>query len=182
MRNFILLSVLCLSLNGFAQRNPEITANELKKDVNYLASDSLKGRKPGTPEADLAASFIRKEFIADHLKLLFEKGYQSFEIVTDATLGPHNVLKFNGFNGEIGQNFTPVVYSSNAGVSAYVAFAGIAQFRTSVERVGFHLRFGNDGNPANPRAVLRGENKAAPAKFSQPRADRRVSVGHGRHK
>jgi len=124
MKKLIYLLGLLVSMNVFAQHNPEITAGDLKKDVTYLASDSLKGRKPGTPEAGLAAGFIRKEFVADHLKLLFEKGYQNFEIVTSASLGAHNALKFNGFEGAVGRNFTPVVYSSNASVSAYVVFAG----------------------------------------------------------
>jgi len=124
MRNFFLMLVLCFSIHGLAQRSSEITARELKKDVGYLASDSLKGRKPGTPEAGLAASFIKKEFVADHLKLMCDKGYQNFEIITDATAGPHNVLKFEGCTGEPGKDFTPLVYSSNAGVSAFVSFVG----------------------------------------------------------
>jgi hypothetical protein len=54
----------------FSQRNPEITAKELKTDVYFLASDSLKGRKPGTKEADIAANYIRDQFIASGLKLI----------------------------------------------------------------------------------------------------------------
>src|ERR1035437_2537364 len=107
MKKIMLLAGICLTLNGFAQRNPEITAAELKKDVTFLASDSLKGRKPGTPEANVAAAFIRAEFKADHLKLMCENGYQNFEIVTNASLGSHNVLKFGSFEGEVGKNYTP---------------------------------------------------------------------------
>ena len=40
---------------------PEITTQELKSHEFFLASDSLKGRFPGTREINIAAAYIRDE-------------------------------------------------------------------------------------------------------------------------
>src|ERR1035437_1496669 len=108
----------------FSQRKPEITAKELKTDVYFLASDSLKGRKPGTKEGKLAAGYIRDQFKASGLKLICDNGFQYFEIVTDVTAGDHNDLRFEDFQGTFKQDFMPVAYSSNGTIGNSVAFAG----------------------------------------------------------
>jgi Zn-dependent M28 family amino/carboxypeptidase len=51
---FILLPLACA-----AQKN---ASSQLLKDVEYLSSDELKGRKTGTPENKIAASFIATRF------------------------------------------------------------------------------------------------------------------------
>jgi aminopeptidase YwaD len=124
MKRMLLGFFLFTTAFAYAQRNPEITATELRNDVFYLASDSLKGRKPGTKEADLAAKYIRKQFEAAGLKLLCDTGFQYFEIVTDAVLGPKNSLVFPGFTGAVKTEYTPLAYSSNGTVNANVVFAG----------------------------------------------------------
>jgi len=120
-----LIAILFL-ISGFAsaQRSPEISAKELKADIYYLASDSLKGRKPGTPEGDLAAKYIREQFRVSGLKLIGDNGFQYFDIVTSATLGEKNELRFEGFTGTLKKDFTPVAFSSNATIDAGVVFAG----------------------------------------------------------
>ncbi len=45
-----------------------ITANDLKKHLTFLASDSLKGRDTGSPEQKVAAQYIAKHFDACGLK------------------------------------------------------------------------------------------------------------------
>jgi hypothetical protein len=55
--------------NSFAQNiNKLITANEALRLENFLAADSLKGRKVGTPQIDIAADFINYEFKKAGLK------------------------------------------------------------------------------------------------------------------
>jgi hypothetical protein len=119
-----LFFLLILTDVVFSQRKPEITAQELKTDVYFLASDSLKGRKPGTKEADIAANYIRDQFIASGLKLICDNGFQYFEIVTDVTAGDHNDLRFEGFQGTFKKDFMPVAYSSNGTIGNTVVFAG----------------------------------------------------------
>ena len=121
---FILLFLLFLTDVVFPQRNPEITAKELKTDVYFLASDSLKGRKPGTKEGNVAAGYIREQFKASGLKLICDNGFQYFEIVQDVTVGEHNNFRFEDFQGTLKKDFMPVAYSSNGTISSSVVFAG----------------------------------------------------------
>ena len=39
-----------------------ITADELRSHITWLASDELEGRGTGTPSIDLAAEYIAREF------------------------------------------------------------------------------------------------------------------------
>ena len=103
---FIIL-LLFVNIVAYPQRKPEITAQELKTDVYFLASDSLKGRKPGTKEANVAANYIRDQFKASGLKLIGDNGFQYFEIVTDITTGANNSLAFEGFKGTLKKDFLP---------------------------------------------------------------------------
>lgn len=119
----IILFVFFFVFSSYSQK-PGISAENLKKDIYFLASDSLKGRKPGTKEADVAAFFIRDHFISAGLKLICDDGYQYFEIVTDVELGPHNVLAFNNFQGLVSKDYTPLAYSSPGVLHAPVVFAG----------------------------------------------------------
>ena len=58
--NTTLILGFSLILNSlFAQNSTEITVDELKSHIYYLADDSLKGRKPGTPEAKISAEYIK---------------------------------------------------------------------------------------------------------------------------
>ncbi len=115
--------VLFISTILFAQKG-QITAKDLHEYVQFLASDSLKGRKPGTPEINVAATFIRDHFIAAGLKPMGEKGFQWFDIVTDVKLGDKNGLSFDGFEGMIKKDFIPLSFSSSATIKAPVLFAG----------------------------------------------------------
>ena len=125
MRILISFLLLLFFVNTvFSQRSPEITAVDLKADVYFLASDSLKGRKPGTREADVAANYIRDQFNAAGLKLICEDGFQYFEIVTDVSLGDRNSISFDGFQGTLKKDFMPVAYSSDGIVNSTVVFAG----------------------------------------------------------
>jgi aminopeptidase YwaD len=117
-------ALLLFSGFAFAQRTPDISVKDLKADVYYLASDSLKGRKPCTPGGNLAAEYIRKQFQASNLKMLSDNGFQYFEIISDVTLGAENFLKSESFQGEVKKDFMPLAYSSNGALNAPVVFAG----------------------------------------------------------
>ncbi len=116
--------VLCVfSLFLYAQKG-EITAKELHGYVQFLASDSLKGRKPGSPEINLAANYILDHFRASGLKPLADQGFQYFDIVTDVKVGEDNKLKFEGFTGMLKRDFIPLAFSSCGEINAPVVFAG----------------------------------------------------------
>jgi aminopeptidase YwaD len=120
---FFLLFPVLIATGGFSQQ-VSVSAKDLQEYVQFLASDSLKGRKPGTAEINVAAGYIRDHFKSAGLKLLGENGFQWFEIVTDVTLTGKNALSFGDFEAAIKKNFIPLSFSGSATVNAPVVFAG----------------------------------------------------------
>jgi len=77
MKLWILLSSLALSLSAQGVTAPHahiarITADGLKADVSYLASDELEGRATPSPGLDKAADFLAQRHEALGLKPLFK--------------------------------------------------------------------------------------------------------------
>ncbi len=122
--SILLLAILFSSKAIFAQYSPEITTIDLQKQIGFLASDSLKGRKPGTPEDAVASAYISDCFKKAGLKLMFENGLQKFEIVADVKAGNNNAISFDGFSAKQGVDFTPLSFSASATITAPVVFAG----------------------------------------------------------
>ncbi len=54
----IFLLLIVLSSGIIAQNNPEITADEIKQHITYLASDELEGRMTGTDALYKAAELF----------------------------------------------------------------------------------------------------------------------------
>lgn len=107
-----------------SQNNPEITVPELKTHVYYLASDSLKGRKPGTEGGKLAAEYIRNQLVASGLNPLGEDGFQYFNITTSVEPGENNEFSFDGVQAISAKDYKPMAFSSNTTLEAEVVFAG----------------------------------------------------------
>src|SRR3954470_8788881 len=69
-----------LSLAGALAQTPQqiaggVTANDLKADVSFLASDALQGRGTPSPGLDIAAEFIASQFRAAGLDPAGDDGY-----------------------------------------------------------------------------------------------------------
>ena len=127
MKKIILLVfVAAFSLNARTQVqiDPEITTVELNEHISILASDSLEGRKPGTPGGLKSAEYIRNQLLNAGLKPLGENGFQYFDVVTDIKTGVNNSFSFNDINGKINEDFVPFSFSKNDEVEAGVVFAG----------------------------------------------------------
>jgi aminopeptidase YwaD len=119
----ILLAFLLGSFVVEAQ-NFTFDTQQLEKHIRFLASDSLKGRYAGTAEDLVAATYIRDQFAAYGLDLLFVDGFQSFEVVTSIEPGNNNSLSIAGSQGVFGEDYGLYAFSSNATVEAEVVFAG----------------------------------------------------------
>ncbi len=121
-----LLFIICLALPFLlqAQGSEAITIPEIKSHVNYLASDELAGRKPGTEGGHLAAEYIRDQLREIGLELLGEEGFQYFDVVTDVETGENNQFRFDGVSGTLGADFSPLSFSENGTHEAEVVFAG----------------------------------------------------------
>jgi aminopeptidase YwaD len=118
-----LFVVMLLNISVQSQSNAEITIEELKEHITYLASDELKGRLSGTPEGLLAAKYIRDQ-IKPFMTLLGEDGFQYFNVVTDVKLGSNNKLSFGDFEGVVDESFAPYSFSKSTTVKAKVVFVG----------------------------------------------------------
>ncbi len=115
--------LLILSFN-FLFSNPEITRDEIYKHIDFLASDKLEGRKPGTPGGKAAAEYIRNYFKKLDLKLLGDDGFQYLDVITKVEAGPGNKLEFNNFSGKPEVDFIPLPFSENKALKAPLVFAG----------------------------------------------------------
>jgi len=120
------VSVLFLLPGLYSQivTSPEITVDDLKSHISFLASDELKGRYTGTPGSKAAAEYIRAQFLDAGLKMLGEEGFQNFEVVVSVRAGEGNSLKINDKIAKSGIDCTPFPFSKNATVASAVVFAG----------------------------------------------------------
>ncbi|MCK5170413.1 MAG: M20/M25/M40 family metallo-hydrolase [Bacteroidales bacterium] len=121
---FISLIISITSCNQVKIDNPEITKAELREHIEFLASDSLKGRLPGTPEGLIAAQYIGNKLEQFGFTSIADNGYQYFDVVTEVIAGDKNTLEFDDFAGTLNDNFIPYNYSANQTLEANVTFAG----------------------------------------------------------
>ncbi|MBU1097001.1 MAG: M20/M25/M40 family metallo-hydrolase [Bacteroidetes bacterium] len=119
-----LFFVVLINQKTFSQDSPEITVDELKGHIGYLASDELEGRKPGTEGIEKAAKYIKEQLLKLNVKPAGDNYYQSFEIVTDLKTGDNNSFSFGDFNGKLNTDFVPLNISENGKLTAPVVFAG----------------------------------------------------------
>ena len=124
MRILVFVFLLALLASCASKFNPEITVEDIKENIEFLASDSLKGRKSGEHGDFLAAEFIRSKFEAAGLELLYENGFQDFNLVSSAELGQGNLLKVNGKEFVAEKDFLPYAFSANTTVESGVVFVG----------------------------------------------------------
>ena len=104
--------------------NPEITSSEIKEHITFLASDSLKGRKPGTPEGKIASEYIASEFENAGLTKLGDSFFQEFKVVTKVSEGANNSLIVGENKAELGIDFRPLAFSKNTKVEGDLVFVG----------------------------------------------------------
>ena len=135
-----------------APANETIGADDLRRDVFFLASDALGGRLTGTRENRLAAQFIRTRFADLGLRPVGPTGthLQAFDMII-ATLGASNTLEVTTDGAvapaALGDDFYPERFSASGQASGRVVFAG---FGISAPRLGHDDYAGDDDS-------LRGE-------------------------
>jgi aminopeptidase YwaD len=79
----VLLLTTALPASVHAQEIPiDLSATKrMEQDLFFLSSDALKGRKPGTPEADVAREYIAGKMMAYGIEPMGENGYfQKFPV------------------------------------------------------------------------------------------------------
>ena len=109
--------------------NPEITSEEIKEHISFLASDKLKGRDSGTDEIKAAAIYISDEFKNCGLEPIFNGDFlQEFSFIKTIELTDKNNLSFflkeNEIKPKLKEDYITVPFSGNAEVNAKLVFAG----------------------------------------------------------
>lgn len=136
MKNRILglLLLLFISGIGYSQneidkvRSNEITKEEIYEHINYLASEKLEGRYPGTQGDILAREYISREFEKYGLIPKGDSAFiQRFDMNNGVKKGKANTLKFYDDGKQVSvseSDFTPLGLSSNGKVKGGLVFAG----------------------------------------------------------
>lgn len=120
----ISILTLFVAIVTLAQQPVKIAPADLEKHVVFLASDSLKGRKPGTLEAGVASRYILENFMMAGLQPIADNGFQYFDVVTGVELGGNNSFALNENPFDLNKDFVPLAFSSSGAVDAPVVFAG----------------------------------------------------------
>jgi aminopeptidase YwaD len=142
------LAALMLASQTVAQQSSRrpgaVEAARLREHVTYLASDKLEGRRTGTNGATEAARYVAREFMRLRVSPdagvmcgeLNEKCYmQEFPYVAGVELGKGNALTATrradqtqgsplAIDFRVGEDWTPLGFSSNARVEGRAVFAG----------------------------------------------------------
>lgn len=119
-----ILPLIVILLLSSCSQSRYVTVKELKSHVQYLSSDSLKGRLTGSTGDSLAADYIRKELTSYGLTPLSGDGLQRFEVTKRVIAGKNNSLTINGTNYIAEKDFMPLSFSSNGNLESEVVFAG----------------------------------------------------------
>lgn len=119
-----ILFLISITIKAQVDVSEEIKFDELKAHVNYLASDELEGRLPGTTGGQKAAEYIREQLNALNIKLLGENGFQYFDVAKGIEAGENNYLRIAGASLEFGKDYLPLSYSANGEFNAGLIFAG----------------------------------------------------------
>lgn len=132
MRKYIFILFLFVTAAAFAQKNPDnpqITSDEIKAHLQFLASDNLKGRFSGSPEEKIAANYIKEDFERHGLKPAFAESYfQEFPFIEKIELTKNNklFLEIEGKknNLRLQKDFITAPFSGKAKFSGEIVFAG----------------------------------------------------------
>jgi aminopeptidase YwaD len=104
--------------------NPEVTVDELKDHIEYLASDSLNGRLTGSRGDSLAAEYIRSQLVSAGFIPVSDAGLQKFRVTKRIVAGKGNKLSINGNEFKPETDFMPSAFTSDGSLDAEVVFAG----------------------------------------------------------
>lgn len=133
MKRILYLIIVLTGIVSAQKNNPEITADEIKDHITYLASDELEGRMTGTPELYKAADFLKNEFESYGLNPLFNGSFfQDFPFMEKLELGDKNEFVTESIsvnipgarNSKLEQEFIPLSFTDNQSIECKVIFAG----------------------------------------------------------
>lgn len=100
------------------------SAVQLRSHVEYLASDSLKGRRTGTEGESLAANYIAAAFRRTGLQPRGTDGFfQPFPVSEGREIAPATTLTINDRTLALHKDFFPLSYSANKTIDAMASIS-----------------------------------------------------------
>lgn len=181
------LSVAPLMAENESTANAAAAAR-IRDNVGYLASDELEGRGVGTDGLNKASKFMAEQLKQIGLDMTAVGGqpFQSFEVVTEAKLGPEdkNRLKLVGPGEkeavplELGKQFNPLAAGGSGKFDLPIVFVGFGitapdllyDDYAGVDVKGkavLMLRKEPQGDPHNPHSAFNGPHPTRHATFSR---------------
>ncbi|MCR4321316.1 MAG: M28 family peptidase [Candidatus Brocadiaceae bacterium] len=114
--------------------SPEITADDFRTEVKYIASDELEGRMTGSRGTQMASDYIVAYFKEIGLKAIGGNGsyFQEFPFTSGVKIvSSQNHLQIRKEGNEkettkfeVNKDFTPLSFTANGEVEGQVVFAG----------------------------------------------------------
>ena len=99
----------------------EISEENIKSHISYLASDKLEGRKPGTISDSLSADYIYNQFKNAGLSFFKNEPFQKFEVISGISFD-NKVCKLNGELINTNKDFYAHVNSPSIKISSEIVF------------------------------------------------------------
>ena len=118
------LNVLAIVFLFSCSGNRNIVIIDLKSEIRYLSSDSLRGRLTGSEGDSLAAEYIKSKLVSYGLKPLSGDGLQRFKVTKRVLPGKDNSLSINGISYVPDKDFMPLAFSSSSSLNSEVTFVG----------------------------------------------------------
>ena len=108
------------------QLNPDITADDLKAHISFLASDSLMGRRGASDYEKIAAEYLVQHFERFGLQPAGTNGFlQPFPVTLGVRLAPGNSLSAGDLSlTAADSSISPWANSKSASVNGKLVFAG----------------------------------------------------------
>lgn len=111
--------------------SPDVSTDDMRAMVGFLASDALQGRLTGSKGEKKAGDYIAKYFEATGLEPMGEDGgyFQEFPFTSDVEVVEDGNAMSVTVDGKektlaLGSDFTPLAFTDNATVEGEVVFAG----------------------------------------------------------
>jgi hypothetical protein len=105
------------------QTVPDISAEDIRSHLDFLASDTFEGRKAGSVGEKMAAEYIKDKFTALALKE-YQKGYYNPFSFWERNHLYICKLRFDDFEGSFGKDFVPLIMLDSFDVSTDVVCIG----------------------------------------------------------
>lgn len=171
MQNFTLFCcglMLTATLGCQQQKAPlepistEITPNDIQVHINYLASDSLKGRETGTPGETKAANYIADHFEQFGLRPLGDDDtyFQKFTVNMDQAANPHQKdTSSDAGEMRLARNVAGMIAGSDQPetylvVGAHYDHLGMGEFGSLENRRPNRIHNGADDNASGTAGIL----------------------------